>query len=210
MKQNNDWQAALIKVAAVVTATPRWVQALLAAEGLRIPSEWLTWWLPASAIMGAAMAFVEGWAFAYVFAAWRNQRDRSSRWLLAMALISAGIFVVVVAPYIAASVRQVALGEILAGNLSLYIWSAAVAASTIAIVASVGYAQKQTVARKPETAAHSSEQASVSVETLPFPCSHCPQSFASQQALSAHQKKHANERRNGRPEEVAEPVELPY
>lgn len=204
-----DWQASMIKIAAVITATPRWVAALLAAEGLTVPDAWMSWWLPASALMSAAMAVVEGWAFAYVFAAWRNQRDRSSRWLLALALISAGIFIVVVAPYIAASVRQVPLSEILSTPWSLYLWAAAVAASTISIVASVGYAQKQNAPPRPERVQPMPAQPAISVypaEQLPAPksysCASCEETFSSGQKLAAHM------RWNHR--EVPAESELPY
>ena len=44
MKTNNDWQANTIKVAAVATAMPRWIGALLMADGLSVPVSWLPWW----------------------------------------------------------------------------------------------------------------------------------------------------------------------
>jgi len=137
-----DYTPGLIKFFAVVTAAPRWVVALMAAEGLTLPDEWLWWWIAASAIMAASMAVVEGVAFSYVFSAWRKSSGKASNILGALAFATAVIFVAVLSPYIAASVRGVALSEILLAPLALYIWSACVAASTIAIVASVGYAQK--------------------------------------------------------------------
>ena len=149
-EQKSDWQATVIKILAVVTATPRWVGALLAAEGLVIPTAWADGWVIGSAIMSAAMAAVEGWAFSYVFEAWRNQEDNKSNRLGWLMLLSAILFVIVLAPYIAASVLHVSLAEILAitgetgftPTLWLFAWSVAVGGSTIAIVASVGYAQK--------------------------------------------------------------------
>lgn len=150
---NEDTQAWIIKIAAVVTAMPRWVAALLAAEGMVIPESWW-WWLPLSAVMSAGMAIVEGWAFAFVFHAWRNAQGRASRWLAILAIVSAVVFVAVVAPYVAASVRGVAIGDILATALSLGVWSSAVALSTIAIVASVGFAQKRQPATRSETPAN--------------------------------------------------------
>jgi hypothetical protein len=147
---SEDRQAWLIKLAAVVTATPRWVAALLAAEGLEIPATWLAWWLPASALFSAGMAVVEGLAFAFVFSAWRNQRDRQADRLLWLAILSAIVFVGVLAPYIAASVQGVRLAEILSDRISLLLWSSAVGLSTIVIVVSVGYAQKSVAARATE------------------------------------------------------------
>lgn len=145
-----DWLANVIKVAAILTAAPRWVGALLGAEGFALPADWLAWWVPVSAGLSAGMALVEGLAFAYVFEAWRNQQDKDGDNLLWFALISATIFVGVLAPYIAASVTHTTLDKILTNGFALAAWSVAVGASTIAIVASVGYAQKQRVAKRPK------------------------------------------------------------
>lgn len=145
-------QADIIKFAAVVTATPRWVGALMAAEGLIIPESWLVWWIWLSLFLNASMAVVEGLAFAYVFNAWRNQKDKASNRLLWFAAVSAAVFVIVLAPFIAAQVRAQPLDRVLADGWSLWLWSAAVATSTITIVASVGYAQKQSRTRTVTTA----------------------------------------------------------
>ena len=140
---NQQEQANLIKIAAVVTAAPRWVGALLAAEGLTLPEDWRWWWVIVSAALSACMALVEGLAFAYVFNAWRMQRDKAANRLLWLAILSAVVFIIVLAPFIAAQVRQTTLEAVLGTGWALWLWSAAVAASTIVIVASVGYAQKQ-------------------------------------------------------------------
>jgi len=149
-----DWQAWTIKFSAVFAAVSRWTGALLAAEGFPIPSSWLSWWVPFSAFMGAFMAGVEGWAFAYVFNAWwmmrkeENEREEAgekvkklSPQLLRMVVLSAFTFILVLTPYIAAMVRGTTLSTILSHDWSLFGWSASVAASTITIVASVGVAQ---------------------------------------------------------------------
>jgi uncharacterized membrane protein len=166
-----EWdEADYIKVGAVLTAAPRWVGALLAAEGFILPVEWHVWWVPLSAVLSATMAFVEGWAFSYVFEAWRNQKDSKSDKLLVMAIISASIFVVVLAPYIAAQVKGVSLAKMLYTDLWLYVWSFAVGMSTIAIVASVGYAQKQTasdgkqVRTKPQETANQEQAPQVAAQ----------------------------------------------
>ncbi len=140
---NQSQQANLIKVAAVITASPRWVGALLAAEGLAMPDGWVVWWLPLSALLSAGMALVEGLAFSFVFNAWRVQKDKSANKLLWLALLSAIVFIAVLAPFIAAQVRAEKLSVVLGTGWALWVWSASVAASTIVIVASVGYAQKQ-------------------------------------------------------------------
>lgn len=141
MVEVKDWQAPAIKIAAVISAASRWVGALLAAEGFDILAEWATWWIPLSAIMGAAMAIVEGMAFAYIFGAWKD--DQEDNKLLYIALLSGVVFVLVLTPYIAAQVVDQELAVILAWRPALYAWSAAVAASTIVIVAGVGYAERR-------------------------------------------------------------------
>lgn len=139
-------QANVIKVAAVVTATPRWVVALLASEGFSLPESWRPYWIIFSVLSAAGMAIVEGVSFAYVFNAWKRENGtRRSNIMLALAILSAALFVVLLSPSIAASVRGQPLATILSSDPLLWLWSAVVAASTIAIVASVGYAQKQSL-----------------------------------------------------------------
>jgi len=138
---NQSRQATIIKIGAVITATPRWVAALLLAEGFILPADWLVWWIPVSAILSAGMAITEALAFAFIFEAWRNQSDKKSNILLAFAAVAAFIFIAVVAPYIVASVNGLPLHQVLSG-MFLWLWAASVAASTIVIVAAVGYAQK--------------------------------------------------------------------
>lgn len=138
-------QANVIKVAAVITATPRWVVALLASEGFSLPETWRPVWIIFSVLSAGGMAIVEGVAFAYVFNAWKSeQTPRRANVMLTLAVISAVLFVVLLSPSIAASVRGEPLSQILSTDILLWSWSAVVAASTIAIVASVGYAQRKT------------------------------------------------------------------
>src|SRR3990167_6419825 len=97
-------QANLIKISAVLTATPRWIVALLAAEGLHLPEEWSSWWIIFSALSAAGMAVVEGAAFAFVFNAWKRQQPgRVATRMLSLALISAALFVLLLTPSVAAS-----------------------------------------------------------------------------------------------------------
>lgn len=148
----SDTQATIIVIAAIVVSAPRWAVALLAAEGFALPADWLEWWVPVSAFLSLGMAIVEGLAFSFVFTAWRNMKkdDRKRNdGLLWMALASAAVFVAVLAPSIGANVRGVRLGAVLSSSFSLYTWASMVALSTIAIVVSVGFAQKENV--KPAT-----------------------------------------------------------
>ena len=50
-------EADIIKISAVVTAIPRWVMALLAADGLTMPSAWRGWWTVFSALAAVGMAY---------------------------------------------------------------------------------------------------------------------------------------------------------
>ncbi len=135
-------QAELIKFSAVATAIPRWVVALMASEGLRIPDQWKPVWVIFSVVAAAGMAIVEGVAFAYVFNAWkRERRPYAATRIFLLALVSAVLFVALLSPSIVASVRGVTLGDVL-GGWSIWLWGISVAASTIAIVASVGYAER--------------------------------------------------------------------
>lgn len=184
-----DLTADIIKICAVVTAMPRWVGALLAAEGIIIPEEWRGWWIVASAIFNAGMAVTEGLAFAYVFNAWRNQRDKNADRLLWLAVVSGATFVIVLAPFIAAQVKSVTLAGMLSEDWALWVWSASVAASTIVIVASVGYAQKRTVIAPAKQGAKA-EPAPAPLEIAPsvFMCDDCEREFGTVQALSAHKR----------------------
>lgn len=134
-------QVTLITVAAVITASPRWIGSLLASEGFTIPQGWTGWWVPISALAAFCMAAVESWAFAFIFDAWRREKD----WrLLTLAIAAAGVFVVVLSPFVVAQAKDSAvLSSVLSNDIMLWFWGTAVASSTIVIVAGVGYAQKE-------------------------------------------------------------------
>lgn len=117
---------------------------MLIVSNMMVPVEWKSWWVVANAIMGAGMAVIEGWAFSFIFTAWRNQKDARANKLMVLALISGVLFIALVAPNVAASVRGVPLGEILAKDWMRALWSVSVIGATISIVASLGYAQRNT------------------------------------------------------------------
>jgi len=138
-------QASMIKVAAVLTATPRWVVALLASEGFVLPESWKPVWIIFSVLSAGGMAIVEGVAFAYVFNAWKRETNTVRAWvMLSLAIVSAVLFVILLTPSIVASVQAESVANVLNG-ITIWIWGGVVSASTITIVASVGYAQKQTL-----------------------------------------------------------------
>ncbi len=139
---SDEHWATVIKIAAVAVAAPRWIGALLEAEGVPLPIQWHSWWVIFSAVCAAGMALVEAGAFAYCLQAWRDLTGRAANVLALLIGVSAVTFVVVLSPYIAANVSQQSMSVLLTGGW-LIAWSVAVALSTILIIASVGYAQKR-------------------------------------------------------------------
>ena len=144
---NDEHWATIIKIAAVAVAAPRWIGALLEAEGVPLPTEWRGWWVIFSAVCAAGMALVEAGAFAYCLRAWRSMSGRAANVMALMIGASAVTFVIVLSPYIAANVAKVTMSVLLTG-WALLVWSVAVALSTILIIASVGYAQKRPMSRQ--------------------------------------------------------------
>ena len=149
---NEEHWATVIKVAAVAVAAPRWIGALLEAEGVPLPAEWRGWWVIFSAVCAAGMALVEAGAFAYCLRSWRGMSGRAAHVMALLIGASAVTFVVVLSPYIAANVSKQPMSALMTGGW-LLAWSVAVALSTILIIASVGYAQKRPVSRQAVTVA---------------------------------------------------------
>ena len=146
---NEEHWATVIKVVAVAVAAPRWIGALLEAEGVPLPGEWRGWWVIFSAVCAAGMALVEAGAFAYCLRSWRGMSGRVANVMALMIGGSAVTFVIVLSPYIAANVSKVGMSKLLVGGW-LLVWSVAVALTTILIIASVGYAQKRPTTRTPD------------------------------------------------------------
>ncbi len=136
-------EADIIKIAVVITAIPRWTGALLEAEGVPLPDEWRVGWRISVAVLSIGMAIAEAFAISYMLNAWRVQHDRGARWLLAFAVATIVVFCAVLAPYVAANVHHLALGDVLGTGWLWWAWSVAVPASTGITVWGVGYAQKR-------------------------------------------------------------------
>lgn len=175
-------QADIIKIAAVVTAVPRWAGALMAADGVPVPPAWETYWRTAALILSILMAVAEGFAIAFVFNCWRNQKDARSRLLLVLAILMLVDFGVILTPYIVANVNGVSLSAVLAESWLIWLWAAAVAASTGLVVGSVGYAQKE----KPAPSAKKPARSKPEPATSDYTCESCGREFAHQAALNAH------------------------
>jgi hypothetical protein len=182
-------EADVIKIAAIVTAVPRWAGALMAADGVPVPAAWLDIWQVGAFFMSLAMAAVEGFAISYVFNSWRNQQDKRSSLLLWLAIVMLVDFAVILTPYIVGNVSDGELAGVLGPGWLLWMWSAAVAASTGLVVGSVGYAQRDRPARAGSAARMSGQAAGESqlLANVPrYACARCGQGFATQAALNAH------------------------
>lgn len=138
-RMTDDNWATAIKIAAVLVAMPRWIGALLEADGvpLMLTPDTAPWWGLFSALASAGMALVEGVAFWYTLRAWRKY---GGGWLFTLIVASMATFAMVLTPYIMANVSGSKLASILQGGW-IVAWSSCVSLSTILIVASVGYAQ---------------------------------------------------------------------
>jgi len=176
-----DREADIIKVAALMTAAPRWAGALLEADGVPALAEWAGWWRIAALLLSLGMAAVEGFAIAYVFNAWRRERQNGAQLLLWLAIIALGDFGIILAPYVAANVSGAELADVLGNGPLLWLWSIAIAASTGIVVASVGYAQRTCDA---------SQQRAEGEPASSYLCDNCGRSFRSQQGLNAHRRTH--------------------
>jgi len=177
-----DREADIIKIAAVLTAAPRWAGALMAADGVPVPPEWMVAWRIGAFGLSLGMAAVEGFAISFVFNAWRNQRDKKSDLLLWLAIIMLVDFGLILAPYIVANVSGQTIAGVLAETWLLWLWSAAVAASTGLVVGSVGYAQRD----KPAPSGSKPAKSESKPASEQFVCENCLQPFANQSALNAH------------------------
>lgn len=178
----NNNRADAIKIAAVVTAVPRWAGALMAADGVPVPAGWVEWWQIAAFVMSIAMAAVEGFAISFVFNSWRNQQDKKSRLLLWLAIIMLVDFAVILTPYVVSNVSEEELASVLGTGALLWLWSIAVAASTGLVVGSVGYAQKESKSQP----ASSQQGSGTKPAKARYICESCELVFATQSALNAH------------------------
>jgi len=133
-----------IKFAVVATVAPRWIIAFLAAEGLVIPDGWIDTWTVVSTVLAAAFAITDGFAFSYVFERWADMRKgtKNRNLVLGFAVASAVVFVAVLGPSMAASVRGMSMSEYFGDSeLFLNLWTICIGLSAMLIVITVGIAQ---------------------------------------------------------------------
>lgn len=160
-------EANLIKLLAALTAAPRWVTALVIADGARFAWGEAAWWVIASACLSVLFAGVETYAASFIMRAWRSARPGSTteRVLLALWLVTLLALVVVMAPPIYANTMRVAFATLPAALIIA--WSISVAASTFLIIGGVGYAERQIAA--PPAISSPLPQVSVSLPELSAP-----------------------------------------
>lgn len=183
MNRRGTLIAAVIEVAVGLTLLPRWIPALMLAEGIPLPVSWRPWWVPLSATFNAGMAITEAAAIAYVFYAWHHSNGKEAKRLLILAGAMVFTFSVVLAPFIASSITQVAIQLILAQASSFVpalLWGTAVVLSTGVTVMAVGVAQgSEGIRGKQENVTE-------------IPC-WCGEIFSSQHELDQHAQMHVEE-----------------
>lgn len=136
--------AVVIEFSVAVVLLPRWIPALMLAEGNTMPETWESWWIPMSAVFNGGMAVVEAVAIAYVFYAWHHTSGQEAKRLLVLIALMLITFSMVLAPFVASSVGDVAIKDLLESpgqyGMSM-IWGTAVVLSTSFTVMAVGIAQ---------------------------------------------------------------------
>lgn len=183
-------EATAIKIAAALSAAPRWIVALLPADGGRF-----TWgdapaWIVTSAVLSVCFCVVEVYAASFVMRAWRNAKPgtQPERVLFALWVSTLVVLVAVMSPPMFANVMRrefSALPEPL-----IAVWNVCVAGSTFLVVGGVGYAERAPMrADAPVVrtdAAHDARNANADAAQVKVVCSQCGAECKSTQALAAH------------------------
>jgi hypothetical protein len=184
----SDRVADLIKLAAIITAMPRWTAALMAAEGFMfVPESWRLWWTPVAAILSAAMSVVEGLGFNYAFRAWRAARPDSqqARTLMGLIIASAAVVAIIMTPVIYLHISSSgAVGKL--PDVVLWFWSLAVSLSTPLLVGVVGYAQKKDATVSKAQASELTPKLNIETETHDYPCKLCDFVAHSSSSMANH------------------------
>lgn len=171
-------EAEILTASAVVVAAPRYMGAFAAALGVDLLAYW-PWFATVEILSGAAMALLEGWAVAFVFARWRLMRPNSKQWrvLLVLLIVLLLALPATATPYLVASQLKQPASELM--PLALVVaWSFLVAAIAPLVVAAVGFADAQ-------PASISKPKAAIEQEPV-FSCE-CGREFPSQKGLNGHQ-----------------------
>lgn len=189
-----EYEADIIKLLAALTAAPRWMTALIIADGATFLWADTDFWRLLSAVLSVLFAGVETYAAAYMMRAWRQAKPGSSpeRNLFWLWLVTLLVLVIVMTPPIYANTTRIAFQNLPGGVL--LIWSVCVAASTFLVVGGVGYAEKtkglgsSSLKANPVADERRSSDVPASLETLV--CDVCGAAFPNRFALSGHKRVH--------------------
>ena len=186
-----EHEADIIKLLAALTAAPRWVTALVVADGAAF-----TWgdaraWAVLSAVLSVLFAGVETYAAAYIMRAWRQSKpgSQAERALFALWLVTLAVLVIVMTPPIYANTTHTAFDSL--PNAVLLAWSICVAASTFLVVGGVGYAEKTRTAKASESEPRPLPSETEAVKSG-WVCGICGFVAKNQNALNGHSKAHRN------------------
>jgi len=187
-------QAAILKVAAVAIAAPRWIGAFAAAIGVDALSEY-SLLAHAEAFSGGAMAILEGFAIAYVLGKWRSLKNNSLQWwiLLIFTFLLAITLPLVATPYLLIEQDKSTISLLFAEHRLMQIaWSILVAGVPVLIIMAVGYADSE------EHEYSKKQEYSINILPIEIPsngqmkhdyiCPTCERKFISPKALGAHSR----------------------
>ena len=126
-------------MSAAISAMPRWVTALILADGATFPWFDSNAWKIISIIAAMAFAVVETYAAAYIMSAWRSAQKQPKTNLRNLWVAILALLTIIMAPAIYANTFHSPFAD-----LSKWIqigWSVCVAVSTFLVVGGVGYAE---------------------------------------------------------------------
>ena len=186
-----EHEADIIKILAALTAAPRWMTALVIADGAAFTWGDTAYWRITSALLSVLFAGVETYAAAYIMRAWRQAKPgtQPEKVLFFIWSFTLLVLVVVMTPPIYANTIRIEFHTL--PPFILLVWAICVAASTFLVVGGVGYAEKtRTLKATLSDAERNTSDAVATRESLA--CELCGATFANRFALSAHMRVHKN------------------
>lgn len=146
-------QAAILKIASVAIAAPRYIGAFGAAIGFAVLQDPSFGWLKyAESYSGGAMAILEGFALAFVLRKLRTMQKVNVDWwiLITMIAMLTATLPLVALPYLLSEQWQVDITSVFGGWQSLQIfWSFLVVAVPMLIIVTVGFADVEEGQKQP-------------------------------------------------------------
>ncbi len=193
-----EHEADIIKILAALTAAPRWMTALVIADGAAFTWGDTAYWRITSALLSVLFAGVETYAAAYIMRAWRQAKPgtQPEKVLFFIWSFTLLVLVVVMTPPIYANTIRIEFHTL--PPFILLVWSICVAASTFLVVGGVGYAEKTrtlkaTLSDAERNTSESERRTSDAIATREsLACELCGATFANRFALSGHMRAHKN------------------